>query len=198
MGKILAKAKERSEDQLVALKRDHNRIQDRLKASSDSRAKAQDEARTLNVLKQSNNQMTSRWQKEKQLHEKAVTDLEVTQNESKRIQQQLSKSQRECARLSKLVEEKEVAQMLLKDELRKAKDESSAANLRIRKAQMLQSRPSNEVIRKMNSVDKPVRKNPRPSTVDPTEARVKVLDILEKNDPKKVDKIDLSWRGSKD
>jgi len=183
--KVLAKAKERSEDQLVSLKRDHGRIQDRLKASSDTRAKAQDEARTLAVLKQSNAQMTSRWQKEKQLHEKSDIDLEATQNESKRIQQQLSKAQRECTRLAKLVEEKDTAQLILKDELRKAKDASSAANLRARKAQMLQSRPSVETTREI-----PVRKAQRPSTVNPEEARVKVLEMLEGHDPKKIDKID--------
>jgi len=79
--KMLAKAKERSEDQLSSLKRDHGRIQDRLKSSSESRAKAQDEARTLTVLKQSNAQMTTRWQKEKQLHEKALVDLETNQDD---------------------------------------------------------------------------------------------------------------------
>lgn len=188
--KMLAKAKERSEDQLSSLKRDHGRIQDRLKSSSESRAKAQDEARTLTVLKQSNAQMTTRWQKEKQLHEKALLDLETHQDDAKRIQQQLSKTQRECIRLGNLVEERETAQMMLKDELRKAKDASSAANLRARKAQMLQSRPSNEVRKIKVAEDNPVVKTPRPSTVDSEEARGKVLEMLEVHDPKKMDKID--------
>jgi len=189
--KMLAKAKERSEDQLSSLKRDHTRIQDRLKSSSESRAKAQDEARTLTVLKQSNAQMTTRWQKEKQLHEKALGALETGQDESKRLQQQLSKMQRECVRLSNVVEETESAQLMLKDELRKAKDASSAANLRARKAQMLQSRPTNEMARKIKPTeDNAVVKSSRPKTVDSEEARVKVLEMLEQHDPKKMDKID--------
>ncbi len=77
----LAKSKEKSEQQLKSLKRDHTRIQERLRSSSESRAKAIDEGRTLAVLKTSNTQMTARWQKEKQLHDKAVAELEATQNE---------------------------------------------------------------------------------------------------------------------
>jgi kinesin family protein C2/C3 len=79
--KMLAKAKERSEEQLVSLKRDHNRIQDRLRSSSENRAKANDEARTLTVLKSSNAQMTARWQKEKQMHEKAAAELDDVNND---------------------------------------------------------------------------------------------------------------------
>jgi len=190
--KMLAKAKERSEEQLSSLKRDHGRIQDRLKSSSESRAKAQDEARTLTVLKQSNAQMTTRWQKEKQLHDKAVGELETHQNDAKRIQQQLSKATRECTRLGNLVEERETAQHVLKDELRKAKDASSAANLRARKAQMLQSRPNNEVVEKKIKAARegPVVKPARPPSVDSEEARGKVLEMLEAHDPKKMDKID--------
>jgi len=190
--KTLAKSKERSEEQLSSLKRDHGRIQDRLKSSGESRAKAQDEARTLTVLKQSNAQMTTRWQKEKQQHEKAIGELESHQNDAKKIQQQLSKATRECTRLGNLVEERESAQLALKDELRKAKDASSAANLRARKAQMLQSRPvaidSKRVVKPV--VERPTVKAVRPPSVDSKEARGKVLEMLEANDPKKMDKID--------
>jgi hypothetical protein len=79
--RALAKSKEKSEQQLKSLKKDHVRIQERLRSSSESRAKSNDEDRTLAVLKTSNTQMTARWQKEKQMHEQAVADLEVSQNE---------------------------------------------------------------------------------------------------------------------
>jgi len=190
--KMLAKAKERSEEQLSSLKRDHGRIQERLKSSSNDRAKAQDEARTLTVLKQSNAQMTTRWQKEKQQHEKALVELEAHQNDSKRIQQQLSKATRECTRLGNLVDERESALLAVKDELRKAKDASSAANLRARKAQMLQSRPvatdSKRIVKATE--ERTTVKAVRPPSVDSKEARGKVLEMLEANDPKKMDKID--------
>lgn len=184
--KVLAKAKERSEEQLQTLKRDNTRIQDRLKLSSESRAKAQDEARTLTVLKQSNAQMTARWQKEKQAHEKTSAEFEKSQNEFKRLQSQVGKIQRENDRLSKIIADKEMAQESMKKELRKAKDGTSAANLRARKAQVLQSRPSKITSPRVgNGVTSPTA-----TPVDPAEAREKVLAILEQHDPKKVGKID--------
>jgi len=164
--KMLTKAKERSEDQVTSLRRDHSRIQDRLKSSSDNRANAQDKARTLTVLKQSNAQMTSRWQKEKQLHEKTLADLDAHQNDAKRIQLQLSTATRECTRLGNLVEEREIAQQMLEEELRKVKDASSAADRRARKAQMLQSRPKKGIPRRIKAgVKKPVVKTFRSSTI---------------------------------
>lgn len=79
--RTLAKSKEKSEQQLRSLKKDHDRIQERLRSSSENRAKSIDEGRTLAVLKASNTQMTTRWQKEKQLHEQAVANFEASQNE---------------------------------------------------------------------------------------------------------------------
>merc|ERR1711935_537845 len=117
-------------------------------------------------------------QKEKQQHEKAIGELESHQNDAKKIQQQLSKATRECTRLGNLVEEREGAQLALKDELRKAK--------------MLQSRPvaidSKRVVKPV--VERPTVKAVRPPSVDSKEARGKVLEMLEANDPKKMDKID--------
>jgi predicted nucleic acid-binding Zn-ribbon protein len=61
--KNLAKAKKKSEEQLSSLKRDHGRIQDGLKSSSESLAKSVDGTRTFSVLKNSNAQMTARCQR---------------------------------------------------------------------------------------------------------------------------------------
>ena len=83
--KLLAKAKERSEEQLQSLKRDHVRIQERLQASSESRKNSIDEARTVAVLRKNNNEMTARWQKEKQLRDQTSSELEECQNEVKTI-----------------------------------------------------------------------------------------------------------------
>jgi len=199
--KTLAQSKERAEEQVTLLRRDHSRIQDRLKSSSENRSKAQDHVRTVTVLKQSNAQMTVRWQKEKQLHGKTLSDLEAHQNDAKRTQQQLSKATRECARLGNLMEEREGAQLILEDELRKANDASSAANRRARKTQMLQSRPTTDIPRKIKAeVNRSAVITPRPTTVptvpteemiiDPQDARRKVLKMLEVYDNKNIDKID--------
>jgi len=191
--KNLAKAKKKSEDQLVSLKRDHGRIQERLKSSSESRHKSIDEARTLAVLKTSNTQMTARWQKEKQMHEKSLADLDEAQNEAKKLKSQLSKAQREIDTMNKLIASKESEYDALKSEVRKAKSASNAANLRARKAQMLQSRPGNAAA-KTSGIVKPTRRaevdTSQMKNADPTEARQKVLEMLKAHDPKKVDKID--------
>ncbi len=188
--KNLARAKKKSEEQLASLKRDNTRIQQRLKSSSEARSKTVDEGRTLAVLKQSNAQMTSRWQKEKDMHEKAVADLEETRTESKKLQTQLSKAKREIERLSKLISEKEEQQDRLKNDLRTAKTQSNADKLRARKAQMLQSRTPG----KGTGISKPSRRSDIDTSkikdVDPAEARERVLVMLKEHDPKKVDKID--------
>lgn len=191
--RALAKSKEKSEQQLKSLKKDHSRIQERLRSSSESRVKSIDEGRTLAVLKTSNTQMTARWQKEKQLHEKSIAELDTSKNESKNLQAQLGKAKREIERLGKLVSDKESLFDSLKGDLRKAKDASSAANLRARKAQMLQSRHSN-VTSKGSNIVQPSRRGVVSGTpnknVDPVEARSKVLNMLKEHDPSKVDKID--------
>lgn len=192
--KNLARAKKKSEDQLVSLKKDHGRIQERLKSSSESRHKSIDEARTLAVLKTSNTQMTARWQKEKQMHEKALADLEEAQNGAKKLKSQLNKAARENETMMKLITSKESEYDALKSEVRKAKSASSAANLRARKAQMLQSRPGNAASAKTSGIVKPTRRaevdTEQMKNADPAEAREKVLEMLKAHDPKKVDKID--------
>jgi len=191
--KSLAKAKKKSEEQLVSLKRDHTRIQDRLKSSSEARAKTDDETRTLSVLKNSNAQMTARWQKEKQLHEEAAAELEATQGASDKLKNKLSHAQRDIVRLTKMIDEKENEQDALKSDLRKAKTASSAANLRARKAQMLQSRTPGAA-GKASGIVKPTKRSDvdteKMKNISPAEAREKVLAMLKAHDPKKVDKID--------
>ena len=112
--------------------------------------------------------------------------------QSKQLQSQLVKAKREIEKLANLVTEKENLYESLKGDLRKAKDASSAANLRARKAQMLQSRHSN-VAQKGSNIVQPTRRGGSKSptkSVDPAEARVKVLAMLKEHDPSKVDKID--------
>jgi predicted nucleic acid-binding Zn-ribbon protein len=126
--KNLAKAKKKSEEQLSSLKRDHGRIQDGLKSSSESLAKSVDGTRTFSVLKNSNAQMTARCQKEKQMHEEAVTDLEATQSEAKKFQGQYSNAKREIDKLTKQIDEKELEEAALKSQLRSALTQGSNAS----------------------------------------------------------------------
>ena len=95
--------------------------------------------------------------------------------------------------MTKLVGEKEAQYDSLKGDLRKAKDASSAANLRARKAQMFQSRHSN-VGPKSTNIVQPSRRGVVSGTpsknINPEEARQRVLAMLTEHDPSKVDKID--------
>jgi len=79
--KLLSKAKERSEEQVQSLKKDHARIQDRLKASSESRKSSNDEARTLLALRKHNSDMLARWQKEKKMRDQTISELDDSQSE---------------------------------------------------------------------------------------------------------------------
>jgi hypothetical protein len=77
----LSKAKERSESQLLLLKREKERVDEKLSKASISRANSKEEMRSLTVLRQTNNDITSRWQKEKVIREEKTTELDSVQKE---------------------------------------------------------------------------------------------------------------------
>lgn len=90
-----------------------------------------------------------------------------------------------------MINDKESRYETLQGALRQAKDASNAANLRARKAQMLQSRHGNNGTnivqpspRRGGGSGSPVK------NVPPEEAREQVLAMLKEHDPNKVDKID--------
>jgi len=214
--KLLSKAKERSENQMHSLKRENERVQERLKQSAETRSKTHDEKRAMEVLRKSNAEMTTRWQKEKAKREEQVQDLENVQNELKQLQQKLRKVQREGEEFERKMQEKESEISKLTKEMRKAKEASSAANIRARKAQVMQSRiaspkSSSAPVPKLNHPSKLARPtSSRASNGKGTESskakkessegsssdanveeiRGKVFELLEKYDPKKVNKID--------
>ena len=78
---LLSKAKERSETQLLSLKREKERVEEKLNKASASRANSKEEVRTLSVLRQTNNDITSRWQREKNLREEKTAELGKLQEE---------------------------------------------------------------------------------------------------------------------
>ena len=75
--KVLAKAKKQKEEQLLELRKAHERIQDRLAKSQDSRNKmVEQESRTMVVLRKNNVDMVSRYQQEKASKEAKEVELE--------------------------------------------------------------------------------------------------------------------------
>lgn len=208
--KMLAKAKDKSETQLLSLKRDHERIKDRLTKSSESRTKNKDETRTMAVLRQNNTDMAGRWQKEKTMREEKMQALEDTHKELRKVQQQLLKAKQDRDSLNHKVEENETTLINLKKDLRDAKDATSAANIRARRSELLLSRnggapavsapspkakpltsPAPAVRRTSTVRSTPTPKKPSATeSIDADEVRTKVLALLEKHDPSKVGKID--------
>merc|ERR1711957_1024709 len=128
-----------------------------------------------------NSDMLARWQKEKKMRDQTISELDDSQSELRRVQQQLLKAQREREKIGKQLVEKEEEKEVLAKRMREAKDASSAATLRARKAQMLQTR---------TSLIKPTMFSPKPSK-DATEVRAKILEMLQEYDHDKVDKLDV-------
>jgi hypothetical protein len=104
-----------------------------------------------------------------------------------RVQKQFAAAARENVSLKKKLEDKESALKESTQDLRRAKDASSAATLRARTAQLVNNRNGGS------------SRAPAPSTTrstndeaaDPAEVRVEVLALLEKYDKAKVDRIDI-------
>jgi chromosome segregation ATPase len=78
---LISKAKERSESQLLTLKREKERVEEKLSKTSQSRATSKEEMKSLAVLKQTNDDISARWQKEKCLREEKTTELTKVQEE---------------------------------------------------------------------------------------------------------------------
>jgi kinesin family protein C2/C3 len=196
--KALSMAKEKSENQLSSLKRDNTRIQERLQTISSQRSKTQSDHKTLEVLRKNNSEMAARWNKEKALRERQSEELQKLKDELQKIQNELNKLAREKEGLQRQLEEKENQLSKAAEDVRVAKDASSAANLRARKAQIIGSRHTAS----RPSLSTPSRTPPRtpPTTtsksakdtnVDIEEVRQEVLALLEKYDQAKVDRIDI-------
>ena len=193
--KLLSKAKQRSEQQMSSLKKENQRVQERLKSSAASRAKSSDDSRTMSVLKKTNADITERWKKEKFLREKQANETEELQQSMQKIKQETAKLGRQVGKLSTEVSEKDNKIVDLQGQLRTAKDKASAANLRARTSQIIAPRPSTSRA-KQNGGSSParsVRPKPRASSKTPeqlAEIRSKVEALMKKHDPSKIDRVD--------
>jgi chromosome segregation ATPase len=190
--KQLAKSKEKSELQLNTLKKDNARIQERLQTISTQKTKSASESRTLEVLRKNSNEMAARWQQEKTMREKSAAEVEKLKLELIKKQTNITEVTRERDSLAKKLEAKETALSQASKDVRKAKDASSAANLRARKAQVIGSRTARSTTTSPRS---PSSKTPVTSpTGDPLivdTVRDEVMALLQKYDTSKVDRIDV-------
>lgn len=136
--KVLAKAKKRKDEQLVEMRKAHERIQVRLAASTESRKEAdRGESRAMTVLRRSNSDAVARCQKERSAKEKLAAELEEARKETRKLQQRLATRHREKDEADgrQTALEAEVGQ--LRKKLRESNDRLSSANIRLRTNQIL-------------------------------------------------------------
>ncbi|KAL3787803.1 hypothetical protein HJC23_003552 [Cyclotella cryptica] len=210
---LLSKSKERSDSQLLTLKREKERIQEKLDKASSSRVNSKEEMRTLTVLRNSNHDITSRWQKEKAIREEKTAELEKAQEELRRVQKDLVAVKRDHESLAKKLEDKENSIFELKKDLRSVKEQLNTEKIRHRRAQVVHSRiPAPSLVPRSTASSSQKSSIPIPSSYtrtngaknntaptppvttssDPNVARIRarVLKLLQEHDPQKVNKLE--------
>mmetsp|Transcript_126716 Transcript_126716/g.354767 ORF Transcript_126716/g.354767 Transcript_126716/m.354767 type:complete len:1359 (-) Transcript_126716:20-4096(-) len=210
--KKLTTQKSKTDSQLNNLKKDNARVQDKLAKLSDARKNDKSDSKTLEVLRKNNNEMARRWEKEKTLREETAEELEKLRKELRKVQKDLTTFEREKETLEQKLQDKEKLLEKRATELRSAKEASSAANIRARKAQVFGARvtprPDSTPGKTPSSASKSSRSGASVSTSgsgstatsgasstiaseDVSEIRAKVLSLLEEHDKAKVNRIDI-------
>lgn len=204
----LTRAKERTEHQLNSLKRDNTRVQEKLQNLNKSKTQSRSDSKTLDVLRKNNDDMAARWKKEKAAREEAAEDLEKASKELRTVKQQLGKSTSSVKSLQQKLEANERDLDLASKELRQQRNSSSAASLRARRDQVFSTRkPEPAAAAKAKPTGIPVTPPSKTSAAsnvngDATGAndgsaedvcviRGQVLELLQKHDEGKVNRIDI-------
>ena len=214
----LTRAKERTEGQLLSLKRDNDRVQDKLQNIANTRSQGRADSKTLEILKKSNDDMAARWEKEKVAREEASDELDKSRKELRMSQQQLNRFKSKLEQLEQKLEDKELALERASEELRAERNRKSAASVRSRRDDLLNSRvlrstptttiasppslmstipapsPSRSgIVRKSVSASQQAvgGESSSESNKDVTAIRAQVLKLLEKYDKAKVDRVDI-------
>jgi chromosome segregation ATPase len=204
--RALARAKERTEGQLHTLKRDNARVQDKLSNLSKTRSQTKSDSQTLDVLRKNNDEMAARWQKEKSAKEEATEELDKSRKELRVTQQQLDRFKSKLNQLEQKLEDKERALEKASENLIQQRTKQSATSLRTRRSEVLGSRarssPQNTSIQTPSPTSMPKEdvvstsatngsSNHHHEDDDVGEIRSKVLELLEKYDKAKVDRVDI-------
>jgi len=153
--KSLQKSKEKSDELLQSLRKDHQRVQEQLASAKQTRSTAHQETLTLAALRRSNDEMTSRWQKQKDLCDKLSNQLESLQNELRKAQQQALQLTKERDNLNNLLAQRDSELQDTKKDLSMSKDALVAANLRNRRSQIVGASVASLSDRNSNDVLKP-------------------------------------------
>lgn len=207
----LTRAKERTEGHLHSLKRDNARVQDKLQNMSKSKTQGRTDNKTLDMLRKNNDDMAARWKKEKTAREESAEELEKASKELRTVKQQLGKANSKLKTVEQRLEDNDRDLTLASKELRDQRANSSAATHRARRDQVLGARSSKPeptgaaagkaavipvtpmaatAATDTNGFDTPVAAAAAPSD-EVVKIRSQVLELLEKHDEGKVNRIDI-------
>lgn len=201
--RALARAKERTEGQLHSLKRDNTRVQEKLSNLSKTRSQGRNDSKTLEVLRKNNDEMAARWQKEKSAKEETGEELEKTRKELRVTQQQLGRFKSKLTQLEQKLEDKERALERASENLIQERNKNSASSVRSRRNEVLGSRvrshntsiqtpsPTSRPKDFSTTTTSPTTQNGGNEEEDTGEIRSKVLELLQKYDTAKVDRVDI-------
>jgi len=208
--RALTRAKERSETQLLSLKRDNARVQDKLKNMSTAKVQSRSDTKTLEVLRKNNDDMAARWQKEKAAKEEAAEELEKSRKEQRNLHQQVGKMKSKLGLLERKLEEKERELEIANKRMRQERNSQSASNVRARREEVLSSRkkipaPSPSLIPTTPAVGAGASSTAQAAAAAPSGGaastpsggdniaaiRDQVIELLEKHDQGKVNRIDI-------
>mmetsp|Transcript_19674 Transcript_19674/g.42771 ORF Transcript_19674/g.42771 Transcript_19674/m.42771 type:complete len:1345 (-) Transcript_19674:2407-6441(-) len=201
--KTLTRQKQKTDSQLNHLKKDNTRIQDKLSNLNAARKAKASDSKTLDVLRKNNNDMAKRWEKEKKEREDVSEELEKSRKEMRKLQKDVTSLSREQESLKQKLDDKDKLLDKRTAELRSAKEASSAANLRARKAQVLGTRARQTTSRatptksagsasvSTATSSSGTSASSTVATEEIAEVRTQVLGLLEKYDKGKVNRIDI-------
>lgn len=184
--RALTRAKERTESQLHSLKRDNTRVQEKLQNLNNARSQSRTDSKTLDVLRKNNDTMAARWQKEKTAREEATDDLDKTRRELRTVQQELGKTKSQLKILERKLDDKEQELERAGSQLREVRSKKSAATVRARREQVFSARK-----RPVSSAASPGGDGKEVTAKDVEEVRAQVLELLQKHDAVKVDRLDI-------
>lgn len=219
--RTLTRAKERADLQLNSLKRDNTRVQEKLENLAKSKSQSKSDNKTLEVLKKNNDDMAARWQKEKLAREEVVEELEKRGKECRTLQQQIGKYKSKVELLEQRMEDKEKALDQAQAQLRQERNQVAATNVRARRSEVMRhpvAVKAKPVSTMSSAAGSPPSRMAQPVkavvVATPTQAfggeasgedeilnttgdgdvsviREQVLQLLEKYDQAKVDRIDI-------
>lgn len=174
------------------------------------RKQNKDESRTISALRKSNEDLSKRLQKENELRQEKTSSLDASQKEIRRLEKELQNATREKDNMSKRVLDYERDVKELKRDLREAKDKEAAANIRVRKSNIMNGsinrvaakRPPSRLApskqttakitpspRKSKDMNQATdKRNDNEMSVEKIRDEIKAL--LEKHDPSKVSKLE--------